>query len=107
MLSQFVELRQFSVFFFTFVPDFHELTRKKTSQGDCTSESVKAFYNWVTKTYTYTAYTEAEYQGVTNQVPYTGGGTDTYTQHHQRPPTPSNLRGGVDSASGPLTKITH
>ena len=28
---------------------------------------------------TYTAYTEPEYQGVTNQVPYTGGGTDTYT----------------------------
>ena len=31
------------------------------------------------KTYTYTAYTEADYQGVTDQVPYTGGGTDTYT----------------------------
>ena len=27
----------------------------------------------------YTAYTEPEYQGVTNQVPYTGGSTDTYT----------------------------
>ena len=27
----------------------------------------------------YTAYTEAEYQGVTDQVPYTGGSTDTYT----------------------------
>ena len=28
---------------------------------------------------TYTAYTDLEYQGVTYQVPYTGGGTDTYT----------------------------
>ena len=28
---------------------------------------------------TYTAYTEPEYQRVTNQVPYTGGSTDTYT----------------------------
>ena len=28
---------------------------------------------------TYTAYTDLEYQGVTNQVPYTGGGIDTYT----------------------------
>ena len=28
---------------------------------------------------TYTAYTDPEYQGVTNQVPYTGGSTDTYT----------------------------
>ena len=34
---------------------------------------------WITKTYTYTAYTDPEYQGVTNQVPYTGGSTDTYT----------------------------
>ena len=48
-----------------------------------------------TKSYTYTAYTEPEYQVVTAQVPYTGGYTDTYTQHHQRPLTPSNLRGGV------------
>ena len=47
------------------------------------------------KTYTYTAYTEPEYQGVTEQVPYTGGSTETYTQHHQRPLTPSNLRGGI------------
>ena len=31
------------------------------------------------KQYTYTAYTEPEYQGVTDQVPYTGGSTDTYT----------------------------
>ena len=28
---------------------------------------------------TYTAYTDLEYQVVTNQVLYTGGGTDTYT----------------------------
>ena len=28
---------------------------------------------------TYTAYTEPEYQWVTSQSAYTGGGTDTYT----------------------------
>ena len=35
--------------------------------------------NKASATYTYTAYTDPEYQGVTSQVPYTGGYTDTYT----------------------------
>ena len=63
------------------------------------------------KTYTYTAYTDPEYQGVTMLPAYTGGGTESTTFHHHptssTPPAPSNLRGGVDSDSGPLTKITH
>ena len=50
------------------------------------------------KTYTYTAYTEPEYQGVTDPLAY----TDTYTDifHH-----PSSIF-HHPSISGSLTKIT-
>ena len=59
----------------------------------------RKLYQLVKKTYTYTAYTDPEYQWVTDPLAY----TDTYTDTQHLPSPIIHLT----SINGPLAKITH